>query len=194
MYAKYIKRFLDLILSLLALIILMPVLVIVAIVIKIDSKGPVFFLQERLGKNGKVFKIIKFRTMVVNAEKIGDGLKVKSEKDNRITRVGKILRKTSLDELPQLINVVKGEMALIGPRPPVTYHPHKYDEYPEEQKRRFLVRPGITGLAQVRVRNSATWDERIKIDLEYIKKITFIGDFRIFVNTIISVFAKKDIY
>lgn len=194
MYAKYIKRFLDLILSLLALIILMPVLVIVAIVIKIDSKGPVFFLQERLGKNGKVFKIIKFRTMVVNAEKIGDGLKVKSEKDNRITRVGKILRKTSLDELPQLINVVKGEMTLIGPRPPVTYHPHKYDEYPEEQKRRFLVRPGITGLAQVRVRNSATWDERIKIDLEYIKKITFIGDFRIFVNTIISVFAKKDIY
>lgn len=194
MYAKYIKRFLDLILSLLALIILMPVLIIVAIAIKIDSKGPVFFLQERLGKNGKVFKIIKFRTMVVNAEKIGDGLKVKSEKDNRITRVGKVLRKTSLDELPQLINVVKGEMALIGPRPPVTYHPHKYEEYPEEQKRRFLVRPGITGLAQVRVRNSATWDERIKIDLEYIEKITFIGDFQIFINTIISILAKKDIY
>ncbi len=194
MYARYIKRFLDLILSLLALIILMPVLIIVAIAIKIDSKGPVFFLQERLGKNGKVFKIIKFRTMVVNAEKIGDGLKVKSEKDNRITRVGKVLRKTSLDELPQLINVVKGEMALIGPRPPVTYHPHKYEEYPEEQKRRFLVRPGITGLAQVRVRNSATWDERIKIDLEYIEKITFIGDFQIFINTIISILAKKDIY
>lgn len=194
MYAKYIKRFLDLILSLLALIILMPVLIIVAIAIKIDSKGPVFFLQERLGKNGKVFKIIKFRTMVVNAEKIGDGLKVKSEKDNRITRVGKVLRKTSLDELPQLINVVKGEMALIGPRPPVTYHPHKYEEYPEEQKRRFLVRPGITGLAQVRVRNSATWDERIKIDLEYIEKITFIGDFQIFINTIISILAKKYIY
>ena len=194
MYAKYIKRFLDLILSLLALIILMPVLVILAIAIKIDSKGPVFFLQERLGKNGKVFKIIKFRTMVVNAEKIGDGLKVKSEKDNRITRVGKVLIKTSLDELPQLINVVKGEMALIGPRPPVTYHPHKYEEYPEEQKRRFLVRPGITGLAQVRVRNSATWDERIKIDLEYIEKITFIGDFQIFINTIISILAKKYIY
>ncbi len=194
MYAKYIKRFLDLILSLLALIILMPVLIIVAIAIKIDSKGPVFFLQERLGKNGKVFKIIKFRTMVVNAEKIGDGLKVKSEKDNRITRVGKVLRKTSLDELPQLINVVKGEMALIGPRPPVTYHPHKYEEYPEEQKRRFLVRPGITGLAQVRVRNSATWDERIKIDLEYIEKITFIGDTNIIFDTIKQLVKKENIY
>lgn len=194
MYARYIKRFLDLILSLLALIILMPVLIIVAIAIKIDSKGPVFFLQERLGKNGKVFKIIKFRTMVVNAEKIGDGLKVKSEKDNRITRVGKVLRKTSLDELPQLINVVKGEMALIGPRPPVTYHPHKYEEYPEEQKRRFLVRPGITGLAQVRVRNSATWDERIKIDLEYIEKITFIGDTNIIFDTIKQLVKKENIY
>ena len=194
MYAKYIKRFLDLILSLLALIILMPVLVIVAIAIKTDSKGPVFFLQERLGKNGKVFKIIKFRTMVVNAEKIGDGLKVKSEKDNRITRVGKVLRKTSLDELPQLINVVKGEMALIGPRPPVTYHPHKYEEYPEEQKRRFWVRPGITGLAQVRVRNSATWDERIKIDLEYIEKITFIGDINIIFDTIKQLVKKENIY
>ena len=194
MYARYIKRFLDLILSLLALIILMPVLIIVAIAIKIDSKGPVFFLQERLGKNGKVFKIIKFRTMVVNAEKIGDGLKVKSEKDNRITRVGKVLRKTSLDELPQLINVVKGEMALIGPRPPVTYHPHKYEEYPEEQKRRFWVRPGITGLAQVRVRNSATWDERIKIDLEYIEKITFIGDINIIFDTIKQLVKKENIY
>ena len=140
MYAKFFKRGLDFVLSLLALIILMPVMIVIAITIKIDSKGPIFFLQERLGKNGKVFKIIKFRTMIVNAEKIGDGLKVKSENDNRITKVGKFLRKTSLDELPQLINVVKGEMSLIGPRPPVTYHPHKYCDYSERQKRRFYLR------------------------------------------------------
>ena len=194
MYAKYIKRVLDLILSLLALIILMPVMIIIAILIKIDSKGPVFFLQERLGKDGKVFKIIKFRTMVVNAENIGDGLKVKSENDNRITKVGKILRKTSLDELPQFVNVLKGDMSIIGPRPPVTYHPHKYEEYTEEQKNRFNLRPGITGLAQVKVRNSVSWDERIKIDLLYVEKVTFFSDIKIVILTFISVFNKKGIY
>ena len=194
MYAKYIKRVLDLILSLLALIILMPLMIIIAILIKIDSKGPVFFLQERLGKDGKVFKIIKFRTMVVNAENIGDGLKVKSENDNRITKVGKILRKTSLDELPQFVNVLKGDMSIIGPRPPVTYHPHKYEEYTEEQKNRFNLRPGITGLAQVKVRNSVSWDERIKIDLLYVEKVTFFSDIKIVILTFISVFNKKGIY
>lgn len=194
MYAKYVKRLLDFVISLVAFIILLPIMLVIGIIIKIDSKGPVFFLQERLGKNGKVFKIIKFRTMIVNAENIGDGLKVKSESDNRITKVGDLLRKTSLDELPQLINVIKGEMALIGPRPPVTYHPHKYEDYPENQKQRFTVRPGITGLAQVRVRNSATWDERINIDLEYIQKITFFTDIKIIIETITKVFKREDIY
>lgn len=194
MYAKYIKRILDFILSLLALIILMPILVIVAILIKMTSRGPVFFLQERLGKNGKVFKIIKFRTMIPNAEKIGDGLKVRSESDNRITKIGKFLRKTSLDELPQLINVLVGQMSLVGPRPPVTYHPHKYEDYTEEQQQRFLVRPGITGLAQVKVRNSATWDERIKIDIEYVNKITLYEDLKIILNTVVQIIKRKDIY
>ena len=194
MYAKYIKRILDFTLSLIALIVLSPVFVIIAIAIKIDSKGPIFFLQERLGKNGKIFKIIKFRTMVVNAEHIGDGLKVKSENDNRITKIGKFLRKTSLDELPQLINVIKGDMSIVGPRPPVTYHPYKYEDYSEEQKRRFAVRPGITGLAQVKVRNSVTWDERIIIDVEYAKKVTFIQDFKIIIKTVVKVFEKENIY
>ena len=147
-----------------------------------------------LSKDGKVFKIIKFRTMIPNAEKIGDGLKVKTESDNRITRIGKILRKTSLDELPQLINVINGEMSIVGPRPPVTYHPHKYEEYREEQKIRFKVRPGITGLAQVRVRNSASWDERIKIDIEYVDKISFTMDIKIVLKTVVKVFKKDNIY
>ena len=194
MYKKYIKRILDFILSLLATIVLSPLFLVIAIIIKIDSRGPTFFLQERLGKDGKVFKIIKFRTMIPNAEKIGDGLKVKTEGDNRITRIGKILRKTSLDELPQLVNVIKGEMSIVGPRPPVTYHPHKYEEYREEQKIRFKVRPGITGLAQIRVRNSASWDERIKIDIEYVDKISFTMDIKIVLKTVVKVFKKDNIY
>ena len=194
MYEKYFKRMLDFVISLIAFIILIPVFIVISIAIKIESKGPIFFLQDRLGKNGKVFKIIKFRTMVVNAENIGDGLSVKSDNDSRITKVGRFLRKTSLDEISQLINVIKGDMALIGPRPPVTYHPHKYEDYPEEQKRRFLIRPGITGLAQMRVRNSATWDERIKIDIEYLNNITFIEDIKIIFGTIKGILKKENIY
>lgn len=194
MYAKYIKRMLDFILSFIALIVLMPLMILIGILVKLTSKGSIFFLQERLGKDGKAFKIIKFRTMIVNAEKIGDGLKVKSEEDNRITKIGKILRKTSVDELPQLINVIKGEMALIGPRPPVTYYPHRYNEYSKEQKKRFTVKPGITGLAQVKVRNSATWDKRIKIDLEYTENISFMLDMMIFFRTIYRLVKKDNIY
>ena len=194
MYRKFFKRFLDIILSLLALIVLSPVMLLICLAIKLDSKGKVFFLQERLGKDGKVFKIYKFRTMVENAEHIGDGLRVSSESDSRITKVGGILRKTSLDELPQLINVLRGDMSLIGPRPPVTYHPHNYEDYPEFQKARFNVRPGITGLAQVRLRNDGTWNERIDVDLEYIKNITFIGDIKIIFETIFKVLKCESVY
>lgn len=194
MYRNFFKGLIDFTLSLIATIILSPIMLIIAIAIKIDSKGPVLFLQERLGKDGKVFKIIKFRTMVVNAENIGDGLSIKSENDDRITKVGKFLRKTSLDELPQFINILKGDMSLIGPRPPATYFPHKIEDYPEEQFKRFEVKPGITGLAQVRVRNNATWDEKIEIDLEYISKITFINDLKIVFQTIKIILSHENIY
>ena len=194
MYAKYVKRILDIILSFIALIIFLPVFCVIAIAIKLGSKGTIFFLQDRLGKNGRVFKIIKFRTMVVNAEHIGDGLKIKSEDDKRITKIGKILRKTSLDEVPQLINVIKGDMSIVGPRPPVTYYPYKYEDYSEEQKKRFEVRPGITGLSQVKFRNSASWNERIEVDIEYVKKVTFIRDLKIILKTAVKVFEKENIY
>ncbi len=194
MYKKYFKRLMDIVLSLIGLIVTLPIFIIIAILIKLTSKGNIFFLQERLGLNGKVFKIIKFRTMVTNAEKIGDGLKVKTEKDNRITKIGGFLRKTSLDELPQLINVIKGDMSIVGPRPPVTYHPFKYSDYSEVQKTRFKVKPGITGLAQVKVRNNATWDERITIDNEYISDINFVKDIIIMYKTVETVVKKDGIY
>ena len=194
MYAKYIKRMLDFILSIIVLLLISPLMLIIATIVKIDSRGPIFFVQERLGRNGRVFKIIKFRTMVLNAEKEGDGICVNSENDNRITRIGKFLRKTSLDELPQLINIIKGDMAFVGPRPPVTYHPHKYGEYPVKQRQRFIVRPGLTGLAQVEIRNAASWDKRIEFDLDYIKKITFYGDLKIFIKTVGKIFENDSIY
>ena len=190
-----LKRLIDICGSLFGLVILSPLFIIIAISIKLTSEGPVIFKQERLGKNGRVFKIYKFRTMVVNAENIGDGLTVKSESDSRITKVGRILRKTSLDELPQLFNVLVGHMSLVGPRPPVTYHPYNgYNSYPNWAKKRFNMRPGITGLAQLTVRNSVTWDERIKVDNEYIDKFNIWLDIKILFLTIKSVFKSQNIY
>ena len=189
-----IKRLIDFFGSLIGLIIISPVLIIIAILIKLTSKGPIFFRQERLGKDGKVFKILKFRTMVVNAEKIGDGVKVKSENDNRITSIGRLLRATSLDELPQLFNVLKGEMSLVGPRPPVPYHPYKYEVYDYFQIRRFDMKPGMTGLTQVTVRNSVPWDERIPIDVEYVDKFNVWLDIKIIFKTLQKIFKKESIY
>jgi len=190
-----LKRIVDIFGSLVGLVILLPLMIIIAILIKLTSEGPVIFKQERLGKNGRVFKIYKFRTMVVNAENIGDGLTVKSESDSRITKVGRILRKTSLDELPQLFNVLVGHMSLVGPRPPVTYHPYDgYNSYPNWAKKRFNMRPGITGLAQVTVRNSVTWDERIKVDNEYIDKFNIWLDIKILFMTIVKILNSESIY
>lgn len=189
-----VKRIIDFFGSFIGIIILSPFLLIIMIVIKSTSKGPIFFTQERLGKNGETFKIIKFRTMVLNAEKIGDGLFVKTEHDNRITKIGKLLRATSLDELPQLLNVIMGDMSLVGPRPPVPHHPHEYADYSTFQRKRFEMRPGITGLAQVTVRNSVPWDERIVVDVEYIENFNIWLDIKILFNTIKKIFVKESIY
>lgn len=193
-YEACIKRPLDFVCALGGIIVLSPVMLIVSIGIKLTSEGPIFFKQERVGKNQKVFEIIKFRTMVVNAEHIGDGLKVKEDSDPRITKIGKILRRTSLDEIPQLINVLKGDMSLIGPRPPVTYHPYQVGEYDNIKKHRFDVRPGITGLAQAKIRNGGSWDERISYDLKYVKNITFKTDIKILKETVSMVLRKDNLY
>ena len=190
-----IKRAIDILGSGIGLIVISPLLLVIAIIIKITAPGPVFFMQERLGYKGSVFKIIKFRTMVVNAEHMGTGLKVKDDTDNRITPIGHFLRKTSIDELPQLINVLKGDMSLVGPRPPVTYHPYKgYEGYSDFFKRRFDMRPGMTGLAQAKVRNSATWDERIAYDVEYVDNFSVLFDIQIILETVKVVLNSKNIY
>lgn len=191
----FFKRIIDILGSLCGIVILSPILITIVLAIKIDSNGPALFKQKRLGKNGNTFKILKFRTMIVNAENIGDGLTVKSNSDSRITKVGSFLRKTSLDELPQLFNVLVGTMSLVGPRPPVTYFPYDgYDNYPEWAKKRFIFKPGVTGLSQVTVRNSVPWDERIKVDLDYINNFNIIFDIKIILSTFMRVIKPQSIY
>lgn len=180
------KRTLDFIIAGVALIVLSPFLLITAILIKLDSKGPVIFKQERLGKNGVPFKIWKFRSMCVGAEKQGTGV-YSYKGDARITKVGKIIRATSIDELPQLVNILKGDMALIGPRPALTYHPWPYEQYTEHQKHMFDVLPGVTGWAQVNGRKEVPWPERIELNVWYAKHISLLLDLKIFFMTIFKV-------
>lgn len=192
MYRATIKRLLDTTISFLAMLFLFPILLFIGLLIKVDSKGPVFFRQERLGKNGIVFKVIKFRSMIVNQVK---GLDNKLyEDDPNITRVGRFIRKTSLDELPQIINILKGEMSFIGPRPPVTYFPKKYEDYNDFEKQRFLVKPGISGLAQVRCREIHDWDINISIDVEYVQNYSFIYDMKLFLKSLFFFFKTDNIY
>jgi len=184
------KRLFDFLVSLFAIIVLSPIMLIVFLWIKIDDKGPALFKQKRGGYKQKHFNIYKFRTMVLNAEKIGLGYKTE-ENDPRITKAGMILRKYSLDELPQLFNVIKGDMSIVGPRPAL---PVQTDVYNEHQKIRLEVKPGITGLAQINGRNSLTWAERIEWDVVYVEKQSFLFDIKIIVKTILILFKKEDIY
>lgn len=191
MYKTIIKRLFDIILSLLVLIGLSPLFLIVAILIKIESRGPVVFKQERYGRGAKLFKIYKFRSMVQDAEHIGSG--VYSGKDDfRVTKIGRIIRATSIDELPQALNILKGDMSFIGPRPPLTYHPWPLEEYTKEQLKMFQVRPGITGWAQVHGRKGLEWHERIKLNNWYVDHVSFSLDCRIFFMTIAKVLSNAD--
>lgn len=175
LFQRFIKRLFDLVFSLSALLIFSPVMAAVAAAIKLDSKGSVFFLQERVGKDKKLFKCIKFRTMVVGAEKIGKGYEIEKE-DPRITRLGKFLRRWALDELPQLINILKGGMSVVGPRPTLLY---QVEQYSPLELRRLEVKPGLTGWAQVHGRNQLTWPQRIEKDIWYIDHYSFWLDMKI---------------
>lgn len=186
MYAKYFKRMLDFILSLIALIILSPILLIVAILVRIKLGSPIIFKQQRPGKDEKIFTLYKFRTMTDKKDENGNLL----PDSERLTKFGKLLRSTSLDELPELINILKGDMAIVGPRPLlVEYLPY----YTEEEKHRHDVRPGLTGLAQVNGRNSISWEEKFKYDVQYVKKITFLGDLKIILKTVKKTVKREDI-
>lgn len=188
-YSNVIKRKADFILALIGLIIAAIPMGIIAIAIKLDSKGPIIFAQDRLGYKGKVYKMYKFRSMCVGAEKKG----VYSDKtDIRVTKVGKILRATSLDELPQLVNVLKGDMALIGFRSPLTYHPWPWSEYTDEQKKMFNVRPGITGWAQVHGRKTVEWNHRIELNVWYAEHVSFWLDLKILIMTVFKVLSNAD--
>lgn len=190
-FYRAVKRFLDVTASFLGLVLLSPLLLAVSILIKIDSRGPVIFRQKRIGRNGKVFEIYKFRSMCVGAEKTGSGV-YSGKGDARVTRIGKILRATSIDELLQLLNILKGEMSFVGPRPPLTYHPWKYEEYTDFQKRMFEVRPGITGWAQVNGRKDVEWHKRIELNVWYVDHMSLLLDIKIMFMTAFKVLTNAD--
>lgn len=185
-YEKYIKRPLDFILSLIALICLSPILLIVAILVRVKLGSPVIFKQKRPGKDEKIFTLYKFRTMTDEKDELGNLL----PDSQRLTKFGKFLRSTSLDELPELINIIKGDMSIVGPRPLLVQY---LERYSQEQRRRHEVRPGLTGLAQVSGRNAISWAEKFDKDVEYIDNITFIGDVKIVFKTVINVIKKDGI-
>ena len=191
MYKNGMKRMLDIFISLPVLIIGAIPMAIVALLIRLESPGPAIFRQKRIGKDGKVFEFLKFRSMCVGAEHTGSGV-YSGKDDARVTRLGRILRATSIDELPQLINILRGDMSLIGPRPPLTYHPWPYEEYTEEQKRMFEVRPGITGWAQINGRKAVEWHHRIELNVWYVDNVSFWLDVKIFFKTIGKVLRNSD--
>ena len=186
MYKNFIKRILDIILSFLALVILSPLLILTAFLIRIKLGEPVFFKQLRPGKNEKIFGILKFRTMTDAKEENGNLL----PDEIMLTRFGQFLRSTSIDELPELLNILNGDMSIVGPRPLLVQYLERYNE---EQKHRHDVKPGLTGLAQVNGRNGITWEEKFHYDLEYVKNITFYGDCKIIFQTVMKVFGREGI-
>lgn len=191
MYQKFGKRAIDTILSVVALVILSPLLAVTVVAIKVTSPGPALFRQQRLGLHGKEFTIYKFRSMTVGAEHTGSGV-YSGKGDTRVTKVGRFIRATSIDELPQLVNIIAGDMAIVGPRPPLTYHPWPIDQYTEEQFHMFDVRPGITGWAQVHGRKGVEWHERIKMNVWYTRHMSLMLDIKILFMTVFKVLRNED--
>ena len=193
---NFIKRIFDIVFSGVMIIILIPLWVILAIAVKADSAGPVFFKQGRRTKGGRVFNMLKYRSMVVDAENMGAGL-FNYENDPRVTKVGRFLRNTSLDELPQLFNIFVGDMSFVGPRPCVTYELGDFETLNKRYKKRFEVKAGLTGLAQVKGRNNISWDEKVGYDGVYVdeyRKFGIFEDLRIILLSFAKVFKKEDIY
>lgn len=185
-YQRYIKRPMDFVCALFGLIFLSPIMCIVAILVRIKLGSPVIFVQERPGKGEKIFKLYKFRSM--SDERGKDGKLLPDEK--RLGKFGKLLRSTSLDELPELVNILKGEMSLVGPRPLLVKYLSCYDQ---RQRKRHLVRPGLTGYAQVHGRNASSWEERLERDVWYVEHISFLGDIKIILQTVQAVLKRQGI-
>lgn len=186
MYQKYVKRIIDIVFSSIAIILLSPIMLVVAILVKVNLGSPIIFTQERAGLHGRVFTLYKFRSMTNDVDENGEFL----PKEKRLTRFGKILRSTSLDELPELINILKGDMSFIGPRPLLVEYLPRYNE---EQKKRHNVRPGLTSLTAVNGRASLSWEERLKMDVWYVHNVNFLLDCRILLKTFITVFKRENI-
>lgn len=193
---NFIKRLFDIISSGILIVLLLPLWIILAVMVKADSPGPVFFKQGRRTKNGRVFSMLKFRSMVVNAESMGAGL-FNYENDPRVTKVGRFLRNSSLDELPQLFNIFIGDMSVVGPRPCVTYELGDFETLNKRYKKRFEVKAGLTGLAQVKGRNDISWDEKVGYDNQYVEYYNRYGvlyDLGILLSSVMRVFKKDKIY
>lgn len=193
---KIFKRVFDIMLSIIMLVLFLPLFILISVAIKVNSRGPVIFKQDRLGQFGCVFRIYKFRSMVVNAENMGTGI-YNYKGDNRVTKVGTFLRITSFDELPQLLNILKGEMSFVGPRPPVIYELGNYDDFDDRLKRRFILKPGMTGYSQIRGRNKLSWDEKIEHDLQYINDYYRLGlflDIKIIFITMVKIITNEGNY
>lgn len=191
-YCRYVKGALDRMIALIGIVFFWWLFLLVAIAIKIeDPKGPAIFKQERLGKHGKVYWMYKFRSMKVGAEHTGSGV-YSDNKDTRVTKVGRFIRATSLDEIPQLWNILKGDVSLIGFRSPLTYHPWPWEEYTEEQKKMFELKPGITGWAQVHGRRTVEWHQRIEYNIWYAEHVSFLLDLKILFMTVFKVLSSAD--
>jgi lipopolysaccharide/colanic/teichoic acid biosynthesis glycosyltransferase len=186
MYRYFLKHIIDFIIAFVALCLSLPILIPITIILVIENKGRPFFIQDRPGKNGAIFRILKFKTMTDKKDKNGNLL----PDGERLTKTGKFIRKTSLDEIPQLINVIKGDMSIIGPRPLLPEYLSLYDDI---QKKRHLVKPGITGWAQVNGRNAISWTKKFEYDVWYVQNITFLLDLKIIIKTVVKVFKSEGI-